>query len=112
MLITKMASGITITYASDSAWSEELKRSAVQMKRGGCQRWLVVQLTSGGQRQVTKIELLTPSRFSDAELAAELSRHEDTVRQAIQNQNPGRNSPCPCGSGKKFKKCHGAPTTD
>ncbi|HEV2945155.1 MAG TPA: SEC-C metal-binding domain-containing protein [Solirubrobacteraceae bacterium] len=23
-------------------------------------------------------------------------------------QNPGRNDPCPCGSGKKFKKCHGA----
>ena len=20
---------------------------------------------------------------------------------------PGRNSPCPCGSGKKFKTCHG-----
>ena len=28
---------------------------------------------------------------------------------------PGRNDPCPCGSGKKFKKCHGAlgsPTGD
>ena len=22
---------------------------------------------------------------------------------------PGRNDPCPCGSGKKFKHCHGAP---
>lgn len=22
----------------------------------------------------------------------------------------GRNDPCPCGSGKKFKKCHGSPT--
>jgi uncharacterized protein len=21
---------------------------------------------------------------------------------------PGRNDPCPCGSGRKFKKCHGA----
>ena len=21
--------------------------------------------------------------------------------------NPGRNDPCPCGSGKKFKHCHG-----
>jgi len=21
--------------------------------------------------------------------------------------NPGRNQPCPCGSGKKFKHCHG-----
>jgi SWIM/SEC-C metal-binding protein len=23
-------------------------------------------------------------------------------------QLPGRNEPCHCGSGKKFKKCHGA----
>jgi uncharacterized protein YecA (UPF0149 family) len=23
----------------------------------------------------------------------------------------GRNDPCPCGSGKKFKKCHGVPDT-
>ena len=22
--------------------------------------------------------------------------------------NVGRNAPCPCGSGKKFKQCHGA----
>ncbi|MET1082994.1 MAG: SEC-C metal-binding domain-containing protein, partial [Burkholderiales bacterium] len=21
---------------------------------------------------------------------------------------PGRNDPCPCGSGKKYKHCHGA----
>lgn len=24
---------------------------------------------------------------------------------------PGRNDPCPCGSGKKYKKCHGAGTS-
>jgi preprotein translocase subunit SecA len=23
----------------------------------------------------------------------------------------GRNEPCPCGSGKKYKKCHGASAT-
>jgi preprotein translocase subunit SecA len=23
-------------------------------------------------------------------------------------ENTGRNQPCPCGSGKKFKHCHGA----
>lgn len=25
------------------------------------------------------------------------------------NSKPGRNDPCPCNSGKKFKKCHGSP---
>ncbi|HWT55129.1 MAG TPA: preprotein translocase subunit SecA [Rhodocyclaceae bacterium] len=32
------------------------------------------------------------------------------LRQPVQNALPkvGRNDPCPCGSGKKFKHCHGA----
>lgn len=25
----------------------------------------------------------------------------------IKQEKPGRNDPCPCGSGKKYKKCHG-----
>jgi hypothetical protein len=25
---------------------------------------------------------------------------------------PGRNSPCPCGSGRKFKRCHGSFASD
>ena len=28
--------------------------------------------------------------------------------KTIRNENKvGRNDPCPCGSGKKYKKCHG-----
>ncbi|MGD0579983.1 MAG: SEC-C metal-binding domain-containing protein [Bryobacteraceae bacterium] len=27
----------------------------------------------------------------------------------VKSIQAGRNEPCPCGSGKKFKKCHGAP---
>jgi preprotein translocase SecA subunit len=36
---------------------------------------------------------------------------EDAPRQTtVRNEGPkvGRNAPCPCGSGKKYKKCHGA----
>jgi preprotein translocase subunit SecA len=29
----------------------------------------------------------------------------ETIRR--QGEKVGRNDPCPCGSGKKFKKCHG-----
>jgi uncharacterized protein YchJ len=34
---------------------------------------------------------------------------DDVIRQ-IRRDEPkvGRNDPCPCGSGKKYKKCHGA----
>jgi uncharacterized protein YecA (UPF0149 family) len=30
------------------------------------------------------------------------------VARLLGGNAPGRNEPCPCGSGKKFKKCHGA----
>ena len=26
----------------------------------------------------------------------------------VDKDSAGRNDPCPCGSGKKYKKCHGA----
>jgi hypothetical protein len=34
---------------------------------------------------------------------------DDTVK-TVKREEPkvGRNDPCPCGSGKKYKKCHGA----
>ena len=28
-------------------------------------------------------------------------------KQVLSGQKVGRNDPCPCGSGKKYKKCHG-----
>jgi preprotein translocase subunit SecA len=31
-------------------------------------------------------------------------------KQVIRREKIGRNDPCPCGSGKKYKKCHGAAT--
>ena len=31
-------------------------------------------------------------------------------QQVVRKEKIGRNDPCPCGSGKKYKKCHGAPT--
>ncbi|MDA0330147.1 MAG: SEC-C metal-binding domain-containing protein [Gemmatimonadetes bacterium] len=37
------------------------------------------------------------------------NRGEETgPKQPAHAENePGRNDPCPCGSGKKYKKCHG-----
>ena len=39
-----------------------------------------------------------------------LNRSDEPTPQPAQSQadKTGRNDPCPCGSGKKFKKCHGA----
>lgn len=34
---------------------------------------------------------------------------EDRSEELRQNKKPGRNAPCPCKSGMKYKKCCGAP---
>jgi preprotein translocase subunit SecA len=37
-------------------------------------------------------------------------RPSPTSSQATSGAGPSRNAPCPCGSGKKYKRCHGAPS--
>lgn len=36
--------------------------------------------------------------------------HAHAVTDPVRNpmRDVGRNDPCPCGSGRKFKKCHGS----
>jgi preprotein translocase subunit SecA len=36
-------------------------------------------------------------------------RRQPAPGQAVSASGPSRNSPCYCGSGKKYKRCHGAP---
>jgi len=51
----------------------------------------------------------SPSAFARAAQPREAQGGTDEV-QTIRRQGPkvGRNDPCPCGSGKKYKKCHGS----
>jgi tetratricopeptide (TPR) repeat protein len=42
------------------------------------------------------------------ELSSVAERLRETPTKPIVRQKVGRNEPCPCGSGKKFKKCCGA----
>jgi SWIM/SEC-C metal-binding protein len=43
----------------------------------------------------------------EAEDIADLTRLQNPVATVTTAPKPGRNEPCPCGSGKKFKKCCG-----
>ncbi|MEE8366706.1 MAG: SEC-C metal-binding domain-containing protein, partial [Thermoanaerobaculia bacterium] len=47
-------------------------------------------------------------QFSAPPKAAQPPTPKTVVNTA---EKVGRNAPCPCGSGKKYKKCHGAPST-
>ena len=40
-------------------------------------------------------------------MQAVLIENPDVVAWLVSSGSVGRNDPCPCGSGKKFKKCHG-----
>ena len=43
-----------------------------------------------------------------AAAAAQDTRAAQPQQPHVADKGPGRNDPCPCGSGKKFKNCHGA----
>jgi preprotein translocase subunit SecA len=48
-----------------------------------------------------------PSKEGDRKMIAE-DEAKDTSVTGEKLERVGRNDPCPCGSGKKYKKCHGA----
>ena len=39
---------------------------------------------------------------------AEITKEYKKSKTVVKEKVPGRNDPCPCGSGKKYKKCCGA----
>jgi preprotein translocase subunit SecA len=49
-----------------------------------------------------------PSAYGDPEEAAEPGGTVVEQRRVDEHEQLGRNDPCWCGSGKKYKKCHGA----
>ena len=54
--------------------------------------------------QVANVTYTAPTETGEAESTVD----DSTVRTAV--PRVGRNDPCPCGSGKKYKQCHGALT--
>jgi preprotein translocase subunit SecA len=43
----------------------------------------------------------------DQDEALEKANADVKVQPFVRGQKVGRNDPCPCGSGKKYKQCHG-----
>ena len=68
-------------------------------------------------RLMTQEEIESIHREQEAQLEAQLRAHQEAqkAQQMAEEKKViratikvGRNDPCPCGSGKKFKSCHGA----
>ena len=53
----------------------------------------------GGSAAAAPPESPRPARTGGDDVIKQVRRDEPKV---------GRNDPCPCGSGKKYKKCHGS----
>ncbi len=81
--------------------------------RGGTPR-------AGGRSGVDSLGMAVPGRPVEGaaagtpggdvrRLAANRGEHRPKTPITVEKP-PGRNAPCPCGSGRKYKKCHGALT--
>jgi len=57
---------------------------------------------AGGWKYTIEVDPNKPEDVTDLELL----QNRPKPREA--SPKPGRNDPCPCGSGKKYKKCCGA----
>ncbi|MFA5936879.1 MAG: preprotein translocase subunit SecA [Candidatus Paceibacterota bacterium] len=123
-------------YTTDTLWMEHLEamdylRSSVNLRAYGQREPIVEYKKDGlqmfkGMEEAFKEQVLslieTINTESKITIEAEnngpkqtlvTSHNEpseflDTKKSAETKKEVGRNDPCPCGSGKKYKKCHGA----
>lgn len=57
--------------------------------------------------EVRQAQQISDESYAREESSREFSGQEDSENQLNDGKKIGRNQPCPCGSGKKYKHCHG-----
>ena len=112
-----------VLYVTDVLWMEHLEtmeylRNSVGLRAYG-QRDPLVEYKKEGLRLFREMEENFRAQVKEflkslktAPTAVGAEEHEgahvhETSRLSIPETKTGRNDPCPCGSGKKYKKCHG-----
>jgi uncharacterized protein YecA (UPF0149 family) len=67
------------------------------------------KISKQNNKTTSKIEDIIEILEENEEEQEELRKANSSFGAVInKNKNIGRNDPCPCGSGKKYKKCCGA----
>ena len=87
-----------------------LSRAAIpEIQQGEVQEAAPEEHTNRQQYTENKQNLdeVSSSRAAQAAAAHTDTRAQQPRNPIIKDKLPGRNDPCPCGSGKKFKNCHG-----
>ncbi len=101
--------GFTFTFAEDDKFDLELKKSAVQLKLSRAEKWYVMQISLNDQGyKIISLRYISPDTYTDEELKNIEIETETRIQKEIAVTKVGRNDQCPCGSGKKYKRCHGA----
>jgi uncharacterized protein len=59
-------------------------------------------------KALTRDDMLLNACFAAQDLRLFMLDHGPRPETRRVGSQPGRNDPCPCGSGRKYKKCHGA----
>ncbi len=105
--VTVLNRAMVAALRKDRATALELTRRAVELDpQGGYPLAVLGWLHVGGGEEAEATHAFRK--------ACGIEPHNAMFKASLDQVNPylsskaGRNDPCPCGSGKKFKKCHGA----
>ena len=63
------------------------------------------------QMEADGVDMTSPSamrKWAKANQKKIREQEYGVIKPIVKDKEPGRNDPCPCGSGKKYKKCCGA----
>jgi len=99
----------------DTLWQEHLSnmehmRESVRLRAYGGQDPLVEYKNESRrlfQQLLSQIDFEIADNILKINRTAETNQKQPDARPPAVDKNVGRNDPCPCKSGKKFKKCHG-----
>jgi len=111
ILLSESASGMTILSEPSSPLILRQKLPALARMakyKSKADVWLGFGCIATSDRLVDAI-LFSKAPWADDPALEELSQHLRGRVMTPSGKKIGRNQPCPCGSGKKFKHCHGAP---
>ena len=100
---------------------QEYKRESFELFEGlldALKADVIMVLSKVRVQQQEEVERMEAQRIAQAEEAARLAKEHNGEMSEQDNANDGqpitrdypkvgRNDPCPCGSGKKYKHCHG-----
>jgi len=82
----------------------EVERQPAEQHRQAAEQHRQVSAKGLGQPARPALQYSAPTLD-----AAEPDQPAAATTTVTGGAEPGRNAPCPCGSGKKYKRCHGAP---